>query len=129
MKLARIISRTSSFLSQSQSPDLNNIYIFRSKTKLYSTKTLTPKREQQTTTLYRRISPVGNSNESIVPVLDKWIEEGRPVSQNELRTIVRELRRYGRFKHALQVIFFFFNTHLHFLRILVLSAFKFLIEL
>ncbi|CAL5356917.1 unnamed protein product [Camellia sinensis] len=53
--------------------------------------------------LYRRILPLGQPTVSIVPVLDRWIEEGRNVSKEQLQHIVKELRRYSRFRHALEV--------------------------
>ncbi|XP_058204339.1 pentatricopeptide repeat-containing protein At2g20710, mitochondrial-like [Rhododendron vialii] len=52
--------------------------------------------------LYRRISPLGAPTVSIVPVLDQWVEEGRGLKKEHLQNIVKELRRYGRFKHALE---------------------------
>lgn len=53
--------------------------------------------------LYRRLSPVGDPNISIVPILDQWVSEGRPVQIVELRLIIKELRVYKRYKHALEV--------------------------
>lgn len=55
--------------------------------------------------LYRRISPVGDPNVSVIPVLDQWVREGRPVQREELQKIIKELRIYKRFKHALEVCF------------------------
>ncbi|XP_059659159.1 pentatricopeptide repeat-containing protein At2g20710, mitochondrial-like [Cornus florida] len=53
--------------------------------------------------LYRRISPIGNPNLSVVPVLDQWVREGKNVTKEELRHIIKELKTYKRFKHALEV--------------------------
>ncbi|KAG5556314.1 hypothetical protein RHGRI_006800 [Rhododendron griersonianum] len=53
--------------------------------------------------LYRRISPLGAPTASIVPVLDQWVEEGRGLKKEQLQNIIKELRRYSRFKHALEV--------------------------
>lgn len=53
--------------------------------------------------LYRRISPLGDPNVSVVPVLDQWVQEGRPVQKVELQNIIKELVIYKRFKHALEV--------------------------
>uniref|UniRef100_A0A0A0LV44 Pentacotripeptide-repeat region of PRORP domain-containing protein n=1 Tax=Cucumis sativus TaxID=3659 RepID=A0A0A0LV44_CUCSA len=53
--------------------------------------------------LYRRISPVGDPNISVTPLLDQWVLEGRLVQQDELRHIIKELRVYKRFKHALEI--------------------------
>ncbi|XP_044502620.1 uncharacterized protein LOC123223489 [Mangifera indica] len=53
--------------------------------------------------LYRRISPVGNPRVSIVPILDQWVEEGRPVKKEQLLIFIKELRSYRRFRHALEI--------------------------
>ncbi|XP_050228611.1 pentatricopeptide repeat-containing protein At2g20710, mitochondrial-like [Mercurialis annua] len=53
--------------------------------------------------LYRRISPVGDPKQSIVPILDKWIDEGRTVDKEHLQTFIKELRKYKRYSHALQI--------------------------
>ncbi|KAJ0028316.1 hypothetical protein Pint_36308 [Pistacia integerrima] len=53
--------------------------------------------------LYRRISPVGNPGVSIVPLLDQWVEEGRPVDKEQLQVFIKELRSYRRFRHALEI--------------------------
>ncbi|KAJ0027700.1 hypothetical protein Pint_36291 [Pistacia integerrima] len=53
--------------------------------------------------LYRRISPIGDSRVSIVPLLDQWIEEGRPVDKEQLQSFIKELRSYRRFRHALEI--------------------------
>lgn len=64
--------------------------------------------------LYKRISPVGDPNLSIVPVLDDWVGEGHSVYKTELVRIIKELMSYKRFKHALEVfllLFSLFNNH------------------
>lgn len=53
--------------------------------------------------LYRRISPLGDPKVSIVPVLDQWILEGRTVTKQPLLSIIKELRRFKRYTHALEV--------------------------
>ncbi|XP_011653151.2 pentatricopeptide repeat-containing protein At2g20710, mitochondrial-like [Cucumis sativus] len=53
--------------------------------------------------LYRRISPVGDPNISVTPLLDQWVLESGLVQQDELRHIIKELRVYKRFKHALEI--------------------------
>ncbi|OVA14939.1 hypothetical protein BVC80_8951g46 [Macleaya cordata] len=72
----------------------------------YSTETVTstpPSTSTSKDTLYKRISPVGDPRVSIIPVLDKWIEEGKSVDGEELRSLIKQLRVYRRFKHALEV--------------------------
>ncbi|KAF5181633.1 Pentatricopeptide repeat-containing protein [Thalictrum thalictroides] len=53
--------------------------------------------------LYSRISPLGDPNVSLVPELDKWVEEKKKVKVAELQRIIRDLRKRKRYSHALQV--------------------------
>ncbi|PWA36703.1 Pentatricopeptide repeat-containing protein [Artemisia annua] len=55
------------------------------------------------TTLFHKI--VGGYKEgSIVPVLDEWVSvEGKPVDQFDLHKIIKQLRKFRRYKHALQI--------------------------
>lgn len=53
--------------------------------------------------LYSRISPLGNPNLSIVPVLDQWVQEGQKVRAFDLRRIIRDLRGRKRYTHALEI--------------------------
>ncbi|XP_028807908.1 pentatricopeptide repeat-containing protein At2g20710, mitochondrial-like [Neltuma alba] len=53
--------------------------------------------------LYLRISRSGDPNISMACLLDQWVEEGRPVKRSELHKIIKQLRKYRRFSHALQV--------------------------
>ncbi|KAD6795719.1 hypothetical protein R6Q59_020352 [Mikania micrantha] len=40
---------------------------------------------------------------SVVPILDQWVAEGRPLDQQDLHRIIKQLRKYSRYKHALQI--------------------------
>ncbi|XP_058082714.1 pentatricopeptide repeat-containing protein At2g20710, mitochondrial-like [Magnolia sinica] len=53
--------------------------------------------------LYHRISPLGDPTVSLVPVLEGWIKEGKTVKRWELEGMIKQLRKYRRFKHALEV--------------------------
>ncbi|XP_058211075.1 pentatricopeptide repeat-containing protein At4g21705, mitochondrial-like isoform X1 [Rhododendron vialii] len=53
--------------------------------------------------LYSRISPLGNPNFSMVPVLDQWVHEGEKVRESNLRSIIRDLRGRKRYSHALEI--------------------------
>ncbi|KAK0600941.1 hypothetical protein LWI29_019855 [Acer saccharum] len=64
--------------------------------------------------LYSRISPLGNPDTSLVPVLDKWVEEGKKVMESELLRIVRDLRSNKRYAQALQVSEWMTNRDLPF---------------
>ncbi|PSS16330.1 Pentatricopeptide repeat-containing protein [Actinidia chinensis var. chinensis] len=63
----------------------------------YSTQTLT------NDSLYKRISVAGDPRVSMLPILDQWVEGGRTVDRSEIKTIINFLRKFKRFKHALQL--------------------------
>ncbi|KAM7506086.1 hypothetical protein LguiB_004990 [Lonicera macranthoides] len=53
--------------------------------------------------LYRRISRIGDPSISVVPVLDNWIQQKKFVEKADLQRIIKELKFYKRFKHALEI--------------------------
>ncbi|KAK0602837.1 hypothetical protein LWI29_037464 [Acer saccharum] len=63
--------------------------------------------------LFSRISPLGNDT-SLVPVLDKWVQEGNQLEEPELQRIVRDLRSHKRYSQALQVSEWMSNSDLQF---------------
>ncbi|XAR55495.1 hypothetical protein NMG60_11035574 [Bertholletia excelsa] len=70
---------------------------------LFSTGTVTCSASASKDTLYGRIMPFGSPRISILPILDQWAREGRCVEQEELLVIIKKLRMFRRFKHALEV--------------------------
>ncbi|KAE8776066.1 tetratricopeptide-like helical [Hordeum vulgare] len=54
-------------------------------------------------TLGKRLLKLIYPKRSAVVVLRRWAEEGRAVHKYQLNRVVRELRKYRRFKHALEV--------------------------
>ncbi|KAE8733842.1 hypothetical protein F3Y22_tig00000916pilonHSYRG00031 [Hibiscus syriacus] len=71
----------------------------------YSTKTLSSpsaSTSKPPDTLPIRISRFGDPKASIVPVLNQWLEEGKPKKQSMLQIIIRQLRSFRRYKHALE---------------------------
>ncbi|KAG2302931.1 hypothetical protein Bca52824_031582 [Brassica carinata] len=54
-------------------------------------------------TLQRRVARAGDPSASIVRVLEGWLDEGHPVKTSELHSIVKMLRKFSRFSHALQI--------------------------
>lgn len=46
---------------------------------------------------------MGDPDTSIVPILDQWIREGRKVDKDSLDIIIKSLKKYNRFKHALEI--------------------------
>ncbi|KAK1405350.1 PPR containing plant protein [Heracleum sosnowskyi] len=53
--------------------------------------------------LFSRIFKYPDPKVSIVPLLDQWVKEERSISVEELRKIIRQLRKFRRVKHALQI--------------------------
>lgn len=54
--------------------------------------------------LYRRISRLGDPKRSAVDELERWVMEGREVNKLVLIGIAKNLRKYFRHKHALEVL-------------------------
>lgn len=62
------------------------------------------KKKKDPSLLYRRLSALGRAPEgSVTRTLDKWVKEGRSVCTDELVRYVKELRKYKRHAHALEV--------------------------
>ncbi|KAI3714051.1 hypothetical protein L1987_72641 [Smallanthus sonchifolius] len=53
--------------------------------------------------LFRRISPAGNPNVSVIPILDQWEKEGKSVIFSQLFSIIKNLRKFNRYTHAIQL--------------------------
>nr|XP_010921472.1 pentatricopeptide repeat-containing protein At4g01990, mitochondrial [Elaeis guineensis] len=61
--------------------------------------------------LYRRLSALGGAPEgSVTKTLNKWVREGRPARAVELMKYVKELRKYRRYNHALELMDWMVNT-------------------
>jgi hypothetical protein len=39
----------------------------------------------------------------VIPVLDKWIQEGETIWEDLIHALIKELRHYRRYHHALEV--------------------------
>ncbi|XP_010272480.1 PREDICTED: pentatricopeptide repeat-containing protein At2g20710, mitochondrial-like isoform X2 [Nelumbo nucifera] len=65
----------------------------------FSTETLT---SPSPDSLYERIAVTGDPKISVVPVLEKWVDEGRSVNKVELNLLIRKLKFLRKFKHALE---------------------------
>ncbi|XP_010272479.1 PREDICTED: pentatricopeptide repeat-containing protein At2g20710, mitochondrial-like isoform X1 [Nelumbo nucifera] len=66
----------------------------------FSTETLT---SPSPDSLYERIAVTGDPKISVVPVLEKWVDEGRSVNKVELNLLIRKLKFLRKFKHALEI--------------------------
>lgn len=63
------------------------------------------KSSSSSSSLYRRLSALGaDSESSVAKVLNRWLREGKSVKKYEIERYVKQLRKYKRFNHALQVI-------------------------
>ncbi|KAJ0666844.1 putative tetratricopeptide-like helical domain superfamily [Helianthus annuus] len=89
MALARSYKQSSNYLSISRA-------LF------YSTETSTIQKKQPDN-LYSRISPVGDPNVSVIPILEQWEKEGKSVVFSQIITIIKSLRKFNRYTHALQL--------------------------
>ncbi|CAN8271002.1 unnamed protein product [Cochlearia groenlandica] len=54
-------------------------------------------------TLQRRVARAGDPSVSITRVLDGWLDQGNLVKTSELHSIIKMLRKFSRFSHALQI--------------------------
>ncbi|PIM97437.1 hypothetical protein CDL12_30094 [Handroanthus impetiginosus] len=63
----------------------------------------TTSNQKNQVSLYAKISPLGNPNVNITPVLEKWVEMGNKVRFAELQRIILDLRKRKRFAQALQM--------------------------
>lgn len=53
--------------------------------------------------LYNRLLYLSRYKESIIPTLDQWASEENPIKYEDLQIIVKQLRAYRRYNHALQI--------------------------
>ncbi|ERN02143.1 pentatricopeptide repeat-containing protein At1g60770 [Amborella trichopoda] len=61
------------------------------------------KKQSKGKTLYRRLSALGDSSKSAGQELTRWVGEGKAVKKWEIERIIKELRKFKRFHHALEL--------------------------
>ncbi|XP_073002676.1 pentatricopeptide repeat-containing protein At2g20710, mitochondrial-like [Typha latifolia] len=69
---------------------------------LFSAETV-PSDRGSVDSLYSRVVMVANPKISVVPVLEKWIGEGKPVAKQDLQSMVKKMRSMRRYSHALEI--------------------------
>lgn len=90
----------------------SNNYISICRVLFYSTETTNIIKQKQIISkknneiLYKRISPNGDPNMSMIPILDQWEKEVKNVRFNHLIAIIKSLRKFNRYSHALQVLLY-----------------------
>ncbi|GAV86098.1 PPR domain-containing protein/PPR_2 domain-containing protein [Cephalotus follicularis] len=83
---------------------LNRSLSLTSRNSIIITRTYHYKRKlSQRSNLFSRISPLGDPDVRLAPVLDQWVLEGRKVNELQLQRIVRDLRARKRYTQALEV--------------------------
>lgn len=74
---------------------------------LFCTESLSPRFSSASPTpssLLDKILAVRDPKISAVPVLEKWVGDGGAVGKQELQSLVRLMKSFRRFNHALQVL-------------------------
>lgn len=106
-KLAPVLSK----LSTGSYFRVNNIRVL-----FFSTKTQISDSHD---TLNKRISLIRDPKVTILPVLEKWIEDGNTVRKLDLQWLIKRMIHYNRFDHALEVS----TSILYFLSLLLILKF------
>ncbi|EXB79633.1 hypothetical protein L484_011573 [Morus notabilis] len=74
---------------------------------LLSTRTLSSSSSNSSSnssdSLFQRIQVIRDPKASVLPVLRQWVDEGRPIGKTELGWLVRTMKDFRRFNHALEI--------------------------
>ncbi|OVA16787.1 Pentatricopeptide repeat [Macleaya cordata] len=54
--------------------------------------------------LYRRLSFLGGTDKNVADTLNEWVKEGKPIGKTEAIGCVTQLRKYKKYKHAIQIM-------------------------
>lgn len=83
-------------------------------TETVSQKTAAPFSTGNEDKLYKRLSALGATGGSVTGALNAYIMEGKTVRKDALEYCVRSLRKYGRYRHALEVMEWMENRKINF---------------
>lgn len=53
--------------------------------------------------LLNRVRAEKDPRVSVIPILEQWVGEGEPVDKRQLQFLIREMKGFKRFHHALEV--------------------------
>ncbi|KAG6743921.1 hypothetical protein POTOM_052625 [Populus tomentosa] len=100
MNLLRL-AYISSTISRLNTKNVEGIRFFYSK--IQNPRSREPPWKGPFTRLSRRLSRIRDHNVSVIPVLDKWIQEGETIWEDLIHALIKELRHYRRYHHALEI--------------------------
>ncbi|KAF9619836.1 hypothetical protein IFM89_009587 [Coptis chinensis] len=64
----------------------------------------TKARNETNLPLYRRLSALGITGESVSKTMNEYVREGKTVRKNEIESCVKQLRKFKRYHHALELM-------------------------
>lgn len=53
--------------------------------------------------LYRKLLALGGTDANVAETLDEWVEEGKSVKRFDIISSVKQLRKFKKYDHAIQV--------------------------
>ncbi|KVH96664.1 Pentatricopeptide repeat-containing protein [Cynara cardunculus var. scolymus] len=99
-----VVLRSCKFAGRSLSSNFSSISRVLFNASFSATIAQTPSIQHHDVLLYKRISPAAiTPRNSIVPILDQWLQEGNEIIVDKLKDMIKILRNHNRYTHALQL--------------------------